>query len=576
MEISNNTFSAVIRKYENEVKTEETEQMQEDLPETSQALKEFAQQQCLQAQETANSNGDCFVRSDGNVATISNINIHVDEPENVEASGEVSAAKIASETIQKAAQAPSYSAEELDYIKKLIYNSHHSFIANFRDADTFFEYVNTKKDSSITKETGITRSQLISLTQNDKWEDNHQDFFGSLNRSFYSLDEDNDGKLSYDEVKTFLNTYLKKDGYNDFKNKVQEYSDEIQKKFESKSNQGKLEYAIELTRDYFKAIGEKGANQLKALDRLLAGTDTNENALCKIGQISIVEYKKPEEANKLGGYGSNLYIFGYTNKNDNSVDTDKAYSEVPAGEKLTIGTPNKLSNGDGTFTQVVGYFSNDDDYTDDKGDFHDMGLSLSSRYLAKGAKWETLVDTLVHELTHATRSIFSSADSAGYLTITEDTLNKLNNVGVFKNDAEFEEAKNHLKQINDKCNKYYVSLQDEWYGQGVGQLSSDDSQFLSRLTYLMTSASGEYMAYQADADYLDSIAGDEFLSLAEANMAVNGDAEKDAIIKHLEQCGYNNGYMVGADGNIIYGDDGNPKTGHSNEPLPDWKWWSYA
>ena len=71
------------------------------------------------------------------------------------------------------------------------------------DADSFFDYVNTKKNSAITKTSGITRSQLIELTQNDDWEDSHKDFFGSLNRSFYSLDNDDNGTLSYSEVKSF-------------------------------------------------------------------------------------------------------------------------------------------------------------------------------------------------------------------------------------------------------------------------------------------------------------------------------------------------------------------------------------
>ena len=75
------------------------------------------------------------------------------------------------------------------------------------------------------------------------------------------------------------------------------------------------------------------------------------------------------------------------------------------------------------------------------------------------------------------------------------------------------------------------------------------------------------MAYQADADYLDSVGGDIFNKKggdAGSDMAVDGKNEKDTIIKHLEKCGYNTGL------------DDNLNKIHDNEPLPDWKWWSYA
>lgn len=234
MEISNNTFSAIIRKYESEAKIEEAEQTQELASETSQTVKDFAEQQYLQAQEaSANSNGDFFVRSDGTATTISNINlVSVGDAEDVDSTEETNAVANGVTTVVQ--QASSYSDTDLDYIKELIYNSHHSFIANFRDADTFFDYVNAKKDSTITKETGISRAQLVSITQNDIWEDNHQDFFGLLNRSFYSLDKSGDGYLSYDELKDFLNKSLKKDGYNDYKNQVQAYADEVQNEIDTK------------------------------------------------------------------------------------------------------------------------------------------------------------------------------------------------------------------------------------------------------------------------------------------------------------------------------------------------------
>lgn len=58
MEISNKTFSAIIRKYENEIETKEAEQTANISSDASQAQKEFAVQQCLQTQSVANSEGD--------------------------------------------------------------------------------------------------------------------------------------------------------------------------------------------------------------------------------------------------------------------------------------------------------------------------------------------------------------------------------------------------------------------------------------------------------------------------------------------------------------------------------------
>ena len=559
MEISNNTFSSIIRNYDIEKINEQTQKTdlteQNGLPELDKA-----------------SNTDGFVRSDGSVADISDINFvstySVEETNNT---------ATATSEAEAYANSSSITNEELNYIKKLIYNSHHSFIENFRDADTFFEYVHDKQDSTVTKETGISRSQLIALTQNDKWEDSHNDFFGSLNRSFYSLDKDNNGTLSYAEVKDFLNTYLKKDGYNDFKTQVQAYSDEIQTKFENKTNQEKLEFALKLTEDYLKSAGLE--NQLSALNRLKAGKDLDPNTICKVGQISIVEY---EDESQLGGYTSWWSYKSYTNTNSNANDVDKAYSEIPDDYKTTPGNPSKLSNGGGTYTQTIGYFTRDDDfyYTNDDEEelFANNGLTLSAKYLENGTNWAELVATLVHELTHATYSIFSTnGKTDGAITITQNNLTALRQMGALT-DTEYELAKENIKDLNDKYGQYMITASGNWVGgknmsvknkqiQDFSVLTEEEAAILDKLTYKITTVRGEYMAYQADADYLDSVGGDIFnkkVGDAGSDMAVDGKNEKDTIIKHLEQCGYNTGL-----------DDDLNKI-QDNEPLPDWKWWSYA
>lgn len=555
MEISNSTFSAIIRKYDIEEK-QNTDTKQDLKTEATVAPTIIG----------TNTNTDGFVKADGSISDISDVNFVSVYSADTESNGTNNTTEGEAPENSSTDYITKFSTSELNYIKKLIYNSHYSFIENFRDADTFFEYIHDKKDSTITKQTGISRSQLISFSQNDKWEDSHNDFFGSLNRSFYSLDKDGNGILSYSEIKNFLNSYLKKDGYSDFKTQVQSYSDEIQKEFESKNNQEKLEFALKLTEDYLKSAGLE--NQLAALNRLRTGTDLNSSAICKVGQISIVEY---EDKSQLGGYTNNGYFYGYTNTNTNAEDVDKAYGEIPDDSKTTPQKPKKLSNGDGTFSQNIGYFADDDD---EEGS--DAGLTLSIKYLETGAKWEELVATLVHELTHATFSLFTTNGSEdGMITITESNLNALRNMGALT-DEEYELAKENLKDLNDKYTQYVLQNDGKWCGgenmaitdkgyiENGTSFTEKENKILNNLIYKISAVRGEYMAYQADADFLDSVAGDIFNKREGdigSDMAVAGKDEKDTIIKHLELCGYN----TSADG-----------TKQDNEVLPDWKWWSYA
>lgn len=538
MEISNKTFSAIIRKYENEIETKEAEQTANISSDASQAQKEFAVQQCLQTQSVANSEGDFFVRSDGSITTISNINLkEIDGVENVEETDENISVPVKAEQVVS-----SYSKKELDYIKKLIYNSHHSFIENFRDADTFFEYINTQKDSTVTKTSGISRAQLVNLTKNDKWEDSHNDFFGSLNRSFYSLDVDNDGILSYDEVKEFLNTYLKKDGYNDFKAKIQEYSDEIQKQFDAVSDKpkDKIQLIIDYTRDYLEAAGL--TNQITALDRLLSEEDKHSDANHHIGNISFTDLNKDNEDSgyiTVGGYSSFARSFNYTNNNPNQK-------------------PNGTSD---SFTQKVSIFAGEEDTGED-----DLGLSFDISLLEAGTPWEYLVSTLVHELTHATMAQYTTLVDAdnGIMTITEENLSALQRMGVFSSE-EYETVKAHLKDINSQYGKYIKSennwlggenmfVDDKNYINDYKEIPEEDAKFLTDLLYKIDAARGEYMAYQADADYLDSV-GADVISPDVSQTAVSGDKEQETIIDWINKSGYND---------------------NANQPLPDWKWWSYA
>ena len=175
------------------------------------------------------------------------------------------------------------------------------------------------------------------------------------------------------------------------------------------------------------------------------------------------------------------------------------------------------------------------------------------------------MSVLVHELTHATMAQYTTLVDAdnGIMTITESNLSALQRMGVFS-DEEYETVKAHLKDINAKYGRYMLNG-DEWLGgttmysdgksiYNSSEMSKDDSTFLTNLLYKIDAARGEYMAYQADADYLDSVGGDIF-SADLSKTAVNGNKEQEKIIKWINDSGYND---------------------NGNQPLPDWKWWSYA
>ena len=482
MQISNSTFSAMIRKYDNtELKPIDAEQMQ--------------------AQDSATIFNMNFVNNAEDVVADEN-NIALQE------------ATIPTPAVQAADTDKPSDVPDLDYIKELIYNSHHSFIANFRDADTFLEYVSTRRDSTVTKE-GISRAQLVKLTQNDVWEDNHQDFFGLLNRSFYSLDKDNSGVLEYEELKEFFSKYLKKDGFNEYKVQVQAYADEVQNDFSKLKGKAKINRLIELTKDYLTALGAKGKNQLDALERLTtASEDKFTSSDMHVGQLSF----KPDSAfqgMQAGGYVSGSYVYGSYN---------------------------------GYFIKTFG--------TDDDTETKDYGIYMRASAL-NNSRWEILVDTLVHELTHATAYQYN-ASSNGTLQISEATITRLYNAGVFKNDEEYNLAKANYSDLKGS----YTLNGDKWYEDGNLITDQNKTNKLFHYAYMATAVSGEYMAYQFDADFIDSIGADVLQVWNKDNTGpatqVDGDKEKEKIEDHIK-----NDY------------DANKETGKKTAK-PDWTWWTYA
>ena len=375
-----------------------------------------------------------------------------------------------------------------------------SFIDEFDDVESMFDWLN-EQDPSISQDTGITRAQLIELTQNDSWEDSNYDFFGSLNRIFDVLDKNDNDILTVDEIKELIGEEIGTSA-SALQSKVETFAEELQTEYESLSLQGKLEFGIEKTREYLEAAGLTA--QLEALDRLLAGTDTYNSV--HVGQIAFADLSAsaPDGYITMGSYTSNGLQATYNGMNYTIYASDSDTSK------------------------------------------NDLGLTLNQEYFAN-AKWYELVDTLVHELTHATAYQYSIVDSEGYLTyVSQDIIDALHTAGALTDD-EYSYYTANIKTLMDEAN-----ARGEFNSADGNYTFSDEK--LNRFFYLMYTMWGEYSAYQTDADYVDSIAGDEF-DAGLLTTATDGPNEKGTIERHIESAYNNDGYV---------------------ESEPDWTWWSYA
>ena len=416
---------------------------------------------------------------------------------------------------------------ELQKIKEKIYLIHNtkiSFVDSnvempFNNVDGLFTFLSDISGGKINKNTGITKSQLTKLTQNDKWEDAHNDFFGSLNRAF--ADKGYDYKISYYDIRHLFYsaaTYDAQMDYYEFQNKVEDFAQKVQYEFNTLSDQKKLEFLLEKTKDYLIAAGLE--DQLAALQRLtgenigadeitLPGDDLIAENTIKLGQIAVTDL----EGNQLGGYNSwsnypSEYEYnGVTYKaslwyGDND---DYTYVEDKNGNYVYDTEIEK-------YTLYNYYNISHQNLTRYSRQLCDMGLTIDSSYL--NADWYLGVDVLVHELTHATAFIYYQGmyekDSEGNLRLqnypNEQTIEKLRTMGIID-----ETEANTLKTNSDEY---------DW----------------NKLKYIMRSAWGEYAAYQADADYIDSIAGDIFdKNKGGMEMAASGANEKNNISKHIEK-----------------------------------------
>ena len=382
-----------------------------------------------------------------------------------------------------------------------------SFISEFDDVESMFDWLH-KQDPTISASTGLTRAQLVELSHNDNWEDANYDFFGSINRVFDSLDNDDNGVLSVEELKKLIGEEIGA-SFAAYKSKVELYANQLQSEYAAMSDMQKLDYIIERTREYLEAAGLTA--QLNALNRLLSETDTQAGKTIKRGQIGFMDLNP-----------------GFTGSGDFTLGAYQSASipEVYDGKYdiTTWGTDS------------------------DSAGFGDCGLTLDIRLLDEA--WYTAVDTLVHELTHATAYQYSLLYESGgqyYYTLpSQALLDQLHDIGALS-DSDY-----------------------SWYTSNRTTLDFNSEEY-TRLKFICSAAWGEYMAYQTDADYIDSIAGDIYKSSSPLGLgmagAVDGDKEKDAITAHINAAYDTNQKKYDDDGNLV-------EVGV--EAVPDWKWWTYA
>lgn len=330
----------------------------------------------------------------------------------------------------------------------------------------------------------ITKSDLTKLTRNDSDEDSNNDFFGALNRAFSYLKPTD--TISYNDLMLFFMRGAGTDGnlnFEEYQNVVNQYSDIVQKQYDACSTpQAKLEFAIEKTKDY---LTESHMElQLMALERLTntvasenvpnPDTSTYHDAAIQIANVGQIAFAPESDISTQGSYATTRY------------------------------SEDKYENSD------IMMWAGDDDYgffdvESQKDWWNDGGITLNSNYFLNGShnQWYELVETLVHELTHATAFYYYNVtenESGLHTSFSQNGLKFMLSKGLIT-----QEQYNSFNTSN-KCIALVNSMWDEW------------------------------AAYTTSCNYLDSIGADVFNN--GNDLAVDGPNEKNAIAQHLIDTGY--------------------------------------
>ena len=291
-----------------------------------------------------------------------------------------------------------------------------SFMSDFSNVDEMFEYMNSE-DSSITKASGLSDSQLWKLSQRDDWEETNNNFFGKLNQSFNLIDTNGDDVLSYDEICAFIGDEMDLSEYN---SAVNQYSNYLQSLFATMTPDEKLAFSIERAKEYLEAVGL--TQQLAALNRLqtenkLGFADLNPGSTYRegAGGWTLGSYQYWIDTND-NWYTDNDYFKDINNDGYDDAtgvhysecfvydeNSTKTYEEQYYEFLYQIDPDNNGKDSSGNSVNV--YFDFYDEDGDGKDDYFG-GIFLDKYYYTQRAntQWYDLVATLIHELTHATAS----------------------------------------------------------------------------------------------------------------------------------------------------------------------------
>ena len=372
-------------------------------------------------------------------------------------------------------------------IKTAIYNYSHPSVSGVTNSyGTDFDSICTTL--GIGPNSPITKSDLTKLTRNDSDEDSNSDFFGALNRAFSYLKPTD--TISYNDLMLFFMRGSGADGnlnFEEYQNVVNQYSDIVQQQYDACSTpQAKLEFALEKTKDY---LTESHMElQLMALERLTntvasenvtnPDTSTYPNAAVQIANVGQIAFAD------LGGYKDGSITLGSYATTNYAPDYYKnSYIMMWGGD------------------EDYGFF--DEESQEDW--WNDGGITLNSQYYLADSnnQWYKLVETLIHELTHATAFY--------YYNVTEDksglhTSFSINGLDFMLSNGLITQEQYNGFNTSAECIALVNSMWDEW------------------------------AAYTTSCNYLDSIGADVFNE--ENDLAVDGPDEQGAIDQHLIDTGY--------------------------------------
>lgn len=376
-------------------------------------------------------------------------------------------------------------------IKSAIYNYCHPTVTGVTNSSYGMDFNSICTTLGIGPNSTITKADLTKLTRDDTKEDSNNDFFGALNRAFsYLKPEDT---ISYNDLMLFFMRGAGNDGnlnFSEYQNVVNQYSDIVQKQYDAcKTPQEKLEFALEKTRDY---LTESCMDlQLMALERLTTtvasenvpdpDTETYTDAVKQVANVGQIAFAD------LGGYKNGSITLG-------SYATTRYASDHYKSSDVIMWA----GDSDGEWY---------DSETDEKG-WNDGGITLNSRYYLDSShnEWYKIVETFVHELTHATAFYYYVYNSS------------TGNVGFSRRGIDFMLEKGLINQT--QYNKFSSLTDADW------------PEYIA----LVNSMWDEWAAYTTSCNYWDSIGGDVFNS--NQDLAVNGPQEQSAIDQHLIDTDY--------------------------------------